>query len=382
MMVLSFRTFVAFRSGIFPRGSRKRMREDARLVKDYSDTLRLPLSALTDLCRTPEFEPRQRHAIQQLRQLHQRWRRASTSVASLCNSGTWRADIPLLKDTIQPLLLQTWSHLHDTGTALLSASAGDVMRITHTVRRLSDALWRIFLFSVGATALMYFLIEYAVRRPVAHAAAALQAEMPGASPLPVNATPTQATRALLHALDRMRQQVRARQLHLEAILTNAAEAIVTFNSHGVIESINNAAVRQFGYHAAEAIGQDLGLLLPPLEPHDQPPVNIGHRRYVESVRPPGYENEGASRHKDGTPFPVAFKVCQIILAGRALYTGLVSDISERTALLEHLKTQAEQDALTGRYNRSYFMTELERVVERTRRRESHCALRYVDLENF
>jgi diguanylate cyclase (GGDEF)-like protein len=79
---------------------------------------------------------------------------------------------------------------------------------------------------------------------------------------------------------------------------------------------------------------------------------------------------------------MALKITEMTLEGRPLYIGLVADISERKALVEHLKKMAEHDGLTGLYNRSYFQTELERVVERVRRTGKPCALLYIDLDNF
>lgn len=48
----------------------------------------------------------------------------------------------------------------------------------------------------------------------------------------------------------------------EAIIEQAAEAIVFANRDGVIERWNEAAVAMFGFPAAEAIGQSLDLMIP------------------------------------------------------------------------------------------------------------------------
>src|SRR5713226_7092947 len=97
----------------------------------------------------------------------------------------------------------------------------------------------------------------------------------------------------------------------------------------------------------------------------------------------GHETEITGRHKDGTKFPMALKISTLTLEGKQLYTGLVADISERKALVEHLKNMAEHDGLTGLYNRGYLQAELERVVERARRAGGqNYALFYIDLDNF
>ncbi len=97
----------------------------------------------------------------------------------------------------------------------------------------------------------------------------------------------------------------------------------------------------------------------------------------------GHEGELTGRHKDGSSFPMAVKISGMWLEDRQKYIAMVSNISERKALIENLRKLAEHDGLTGLYNRSYFHGELERVVERVHRSEvSNCALLYIDLDHF
>ncbi len=58
--------------------------------------------------------------------------------------------------------------------------------------------------------------------------------------------------------------------HYRAIMDNVAEGIITIDDHGIIESFNPAAQRIFGYSGAEAIGQNISMLMPEPDPsrHD------------------------------------------------------------------------------------------------------------------
>jgi PAS domain-containing protein len=49
---------------------------------------------------------------------------------------------------------------------------------------------------------------------------------------------------------------------VQAILDAAVDAIITIDEVGIVESINVAGKRLFGYPAAEAIGQSINLLMP------------------------------------------------------------------------------------------------------------------------
>ena len=60
----------------------------------------------------------------------------------------------------------------------------------------------------------------------------------------------------------MADHARDREARLAAILNTAADAIITIDVHGAIQSVNAAAERMFGYTAAEMIGQNVKMLMP------------------------------------------------------------------------------------------------------------------------
>src|SRR5580765_2704292 len=49
---------------------------------------------------------------------------------------------------------------------------------------------------------------------------------------------------------------------LRAILQTAVEGIITIDERGIIESMNPAAEKTFGWNAAEVIGKNVSLLMP------------------------------------------------------------------------------------------------------------------------
>lgn len=130
------------------------------------------------------------------------------------------------------------------------------------------------------------------------------------------------------------------EARLQAIVTNAVDGIVTINERGIIESFNGAAERMFGYPAAEAIGQNVKLLMPE-------PYRSEHDGYLDNYKRSGHPKiigigrEVVGRRKDGSTFPLDLAVSEIQLSVCRIFTGILRDITERRAI----ETQLEQTAI-------------------------------------
>jgi two-component system CheB/CheR fusion protein len=137
-----------------------------------------------------------------------------------------------------------------------------------------------------------------------------------------------------HARELSKQQelsqaaVRDREERLRAILETAVEGIITIDERGIIESVNAAAERIFGYSADEIIGKNVGILMP--HPHRE-----GHDDYLENYFRTGHAKiigigrEVAGLRKDGTTFPMDLSVSEVKLAARRMFTGLILEITDR-----------------------------------------------------
>ncbi len=176
------------------------------------------------------------------------------------------------------------------------------------------------------------------------------------------------------------RQIAASEARYAAILDNAAEGIVTFDKQGIIHSFNRSAEQLFGYDEDEITGREITLLMP--LPDIPGRSHLEHFMNAEIAQLIGHEGEVLGRRKNGVNFHMALKISRVVLEDREMYTALADDISERKALMEHLKSMAEHDGLTGLYNRSYFQESLERLVELTRRTRQTSALFYIDLDHF
>ena len=115
---------------------------------------------------------------------------------------------------------------------------------------------------------------------------------------------------------------------LRAILQTAVEGIITIDEHGLIEAINPAAEKTFGFKAQEVIGKNVSILMPSpfREEHDAYMANYLRTGQAKII---GIGREVVGQRKDGSVFPMDLAVSEVRLADRRLFTGFVRDITER-----------------------------------------------------
>jgi len=127
---------------------------------------------------------------------------------------------------------------------------------------------------------------------------------------------------------------------LRAILDTAVEGIITIDDRGLIESMNPAAEKTFGYAAHEVIGKNVSLLMPApyREEHDGYLANYQRTGTAKII---GIGREVTGQRKDGSVFPMDLAVSEVRLADRRLFTGFVRDITERKKSEERLASLAK-----------------------------------------
>ncbi|MFT6895709.1 MAG: PAS domain S-box-containing protein [Paraglaciecola sp.] len=140
------------------------------------------------------------------------------------------------------------------------------------------------------------------------------------------------------------QQLKDSAARIEAILNTVVDGIITINEYGIVESINPATERIFGYSAGEVVGHNINMLMPE-------PYHSEHDSYLErykttgEARVIGIGRTVEGQHKDGSIFPLELAVSKMQLGEKRLFTGIVRDITERKLSEQAIiaaKTEAEQ----------------------------------------
>lgn len=128
---------------------------------------------------------------------------------------------------------------------------------------------------------------------------------------------------------RAEEALRDREERLRAILETAADAIITIDNRGIIQSVNRATERMFGYAAAEMLDQNVSMLMssPYHEAHDGYMARYAQTKEKHII---GISREVDARRKDGSVFPTDLAVSEIEHLG--LFTGIHRDLTERKQL--------------------------------------------------
>ena len=116
-------------------------------------------------------------------------------------------------------------------------------------------------------------------------------------------------------------------LRYRAMVESAVDGIINIDQHGIIESVNPASCRLFGYSEDEMVGQSVNMLMPSpqQEEHDgyiKNYLNTGVKRII------GIGREVKGVRKNGTTFPFWLSVVEIIFEGAVSFSGFVHDITD------------------------------------------------------
>lgn len=164
--------------------------------------------------------------------------------------------------------------------------------------------------------------------------------------------------------DAAQRSLRDSSALVQAVLHTVVDGIITIQARGgIIEKVNPAVERMFGYTAAELIGQSFSLLIPELD-QDQIDGSLDYYRPGERAEASNLGREVEGRRKDGQLFPLEMAASEMSLGGQRYFTGILRDISSRKqAEAAQLKAGALQNAIFNSANFSSIATDANGVIQ-------------------
>lgn len=140
-----------------------------------------------------------------------------------------------------------------------------------------------------------------------------------------------------------------REAHLRSILDTVPDATVVIDSSGMIQTFNQAAVRQFGYAEAEVTGRNVSFLMPQ-------PYRAEHDGYMDRYmktgerRIIGIDRVVVGQRKDGSTFPMKLAVGEMKSGDKIFFTGFIRDLTERAESEARLQEVQGELARLARIN--------------------------------
>ena len=152
---------------------------------------------------------------------------------------------------------------------------------------------------------------------------------------------------------------------IQTILNTVVDGILTFHARDkIVETVNPAAERMFGYSAAELIGQHFNLLIPELDKDPSDDSSLECYSTVDGVHTINPGREVVGRRKDGSVFPMEMAINQMWIGGQRHFTGILHDVTARKHAEDALlKVGALQSAIFNSANFSSIATDAKGVIQ-------------------
>ncbi len=269
------------------------------------------------------------------------------------------------------------------GVLKLSLStAGTETRITN----MRHSLWATSLLLVTLVGVaMWIALRFSVVRPIANLRDAIVRVGHGERNTKLPVLHKDELGDVAQVFNRMQDDLQGYETRIRAVMDNVMDAIVTIDGRGIIESVNPAVERMFGYLPHELIGENVKKLMP--EPyHSMHDEYLATYQRTRKARALGTSRELVAIRKDNSIFPVDLTISEMRLGqdmgGPSHFIGVMRDITERKEQMAALEYQALHDALTDLPNRTLLSDRVSQAILHAQREGSRLALVLTDLDRF
>lgn len=132
------------------------------------------------------------------------------------------------------------------------------------------------------------------------------------------------------------EMIRDEEQRLRCVVETSPDGIVVINTRGIIEFVNPALERLFGYSAGEMLGRNITMFMPTPDSERHDDYIATYLRTGES-RVIGVGREVIARRKDGSTFPVYLSLGEFEINGERKFTGMLQNITYRVRAESELR---------------------------------------------
>ncbi|HED39429.1 MAG TPA: EAL domain-containing protein [Chromatiales bacterium] len=284
-----------------------------------------------------------------------------------------------IKAQLECLVCHGYDDSQMRGVLKLAVSTAGASEKIHAMRL---NLWGMSTLVVVILALvLLFALRQSVFRPIASLRDALWKVGRGDRNVKLPVHRQDELGELSAVFNRMQQQLSATEARIGAVMNSVVETIIVIDDHGLIEQVNPAAEKLFGYREIELIGQSVAMLMS---------LNFRpeHERAIEQYLAEGVglqserNRESECLRKDGSVFPAEITISEMYVDDHCRFICIVRDVTERKEYIDAIEYQALHDALTGLPNRVLLIDRLQQGVRNAKRGQQTLALLLIDLDHF
>lgn len=185
---------------------------------------------------------------------------------------------------------------------------------------------------------------------------------------------------LLQSHQRYQHEVVGLKTRLKAVMDTTSDAILSFDSDGMVSSYNMATLRMFACDARTFSHSRLQDLIPDGE------SELSQLLQKQLSTPDGsmlnLRREFNARRFNDEWFPLELSLTETVVNGGRQLIAIARDISDRKASEEKIHRKVLFDDLTNLPNRILLRTKLESLITLSLRRKTFGALLFMDLDNF
>ncbi|MCU7883212.1 MAG: EAL domain-containing protein [Candidatus Thiodiazotropha sp. (ex Lucinoma annulata)] len=174
-------------------------------------------------------------------------------------------------------------------------------------------------------------------------------------------------------------EVKQRLLRSDVAFSSLAEGVMVTDNKGRIQAVNRAFSVITGYSEKDVLGKNPRILKS--GQHDDV---FYQALWHQVIHTGGWEGEIWNRRKNGEIYPEFLRITSVKDSSGEIteYVATFSDITEKRQHEQQLRKLAYNDTLTNLHNRTAFLEMFERALAHSQRRETRCALLYLDLDRF
>ena len=149
---------------------------------------------------------------------------------------------------------------------------------------------------------------------------------------------------------------------LKSVFDTVIDAMIVINDRGIIQSVNPATTKMFGFAPKEMLGKNISMLMPA-------PYKAEHDGYLKNYHEThkakviGIGREVVGQRKDGSIFEMELAVSETSIDDKRMFVGTVRDVSDRVKAANALQQQKKQfEQLIANQSVATFMIDAEHRV--------------------